>query len=166
MRAPPPPTALPPQLLQLTVRSKGFHHLKDNVVKIGGLRGLVRTLLSNLLSRVPGGGGSLTRGLTSNANEDSFPSLPPLPPSQVEGVDGSAYLDLPDLMWDQTSGIAQIGSFPVGGRLSRFLAAWQRITSDRFVLEVVSQGYCLPVVRHPSLTLSPMEPPLPRLLCK
>ncbi len=81
-------------------------------------------------------------------------------------MDGSAYLDLPGLTWDQTSGIAQIGSFPVGGRLSHFLADWQRITSDRFVLEVVSQGYSLPFVRYPPLTLSPMETPLPRLLCR
>ncbi len=54
----PPPSPLPPQLLQLlTVRSMGFHHIKDDVVKTGGLRGLVRTLLSNLPSRVPGEGG-------------------------------------------------------------------------------------------------------------
>ncbi len=52
-------------------------------------------------------------------------------------MDGTAYLDLPGLMWDQTTGIAQIGSFPVGSRLSFFLAGWQQITSDQFVLQVV-----------------------------
>ncbi len=48
-----------------------------------------------------------------------------------------------------------------------FLPAWQRITSDKFVLQVIRQGYTLPFVRPPPpLSLSPVETPLPRLLSK
>ncbi len=164
LKFPPPP---PPHPTTLLVRSRGFRRLvKYDVVNPGGISGLVGTLLSILLSRVPGGVGSLTRGLPPIANEDSFPSLLPFLPGSVEGVDGSAYLDLPDLVWDQNSGIAQIGSFPVCGRLLFFLAAWQRITSDNFVLEVIRQGYSLPFVELLPLSLSPMETPLPKLLDK
>ncbi len=41
--------------------------------------------------------------------------------------------------------------FPVRGRLSLFLLAWQKLTSDQFILEVVWQGYsllCLHCVFH------------------
>ncbi len=81
-------------------------------------------------------------------------------------MDGSTVLDIPGLVWDTQLGIVQKGLFPVGGRLSFFLPAWQRITSDKYVLEVVRQGYSLPFVRPPPLSLSPVETPLPRLQSK
>ncbi len=73
------------------------------------------------------------------------------------GVDGSTFLDINGMVWDTQLGIAQNGLFPVGGRLSFFLPAWQRITSDKFVLEVIRQGFTLPFVRPPPLSLSPVE---------
>ncbi len=81
-------------------------------------------------------------------------------------MDGSTFLDIPGLVWDTQLGIAQKGLFPVGGRLSFFLPAWQWITLDKFVLKVIRQGYTLPFVRPPPLSLSPVETPLPRLLSK
>ncbi len=119
----------------------------------------------NSRTETPRGLGSLTRGLNPNANEGSSPSSPLLVPQvSTEEVDGSAFRDLPGLMWNQDSGTAQIGSFPVGGRLSLFLSAWQKLTSDRWVLEVVSQGYSLPFrVEPPPLSRIPYETPLPRL---
>ncbi len=42
----------------------------------------------------------------------------------------------------------------MSGRLLFFLPAWQQITSDKFVLEVIRQGYSLPFVRPPPLPLS------------
>ncbi len=116
---------------------------------------------------MPGGGGSLTRGLPPTAVEGSSPSPPPIPPTLGGGeVDGTAFQDLPGLVWDRSLGIAMIGNFPVGGRLSLFLPAWQRLTSDRFVLEVVRQGYSLPFVNIPPLSRIPVETPLPRLRLK
>ncbi len=66
----------------------------------------------------PWGLGSPTRGLNPNTNDVSSPSSPLLVPqvSSVE-VEGSAFHDLPRLVWNNDSGVAQIGSFPVGGRL-------------------------------------------------
>ncbi len=43
----------------------------------------------------------------------------------------------------------KIGHSVGGSRLCLFLPAWQQITSDRFVLEVVQQGYSLPFVGSP-----------------
>ncbi len=122
-----------------------------------------------LLSRVPRGRGSPTRGLPLAAIDGSTPSPPLIPPILGVGrwgVDGSTFLDIPGLVWDTQLGIAQKGLFPVGGRLSFFLPAWQRITSNKFVLEVIRQGDSLPFVRPPPLSLSPVETPLPRLLSK
>ncbi len=45
-----------------------------------------------------------------------------------------------------------IGDFPVGGRLSLFLLAWQQKTSDQLVLEVIRQGYSFPFVRVAMVT--------------
>ncbi len=115
---------------------------------------------------MPGGRWSPTRGLQPDAVDGSIPSLPPIPPILGEGVDGSTFLDIPGLVWDTELGIAQKGLFLVGGRLSFFLPAWQRITSDRFVLEVIRQGYTLPFVRSPPLSMSPVETLLPRLMSK
>ncbi len=46
-------------------------------------------------------------------------------PSQKRGGDGLTFLYIPGLVWDTQLGIAQKGLFPVGGRLSFFLPAWQ-----------------------------------------
>ncbi len=45
----------------------------------------------------------------------------------------------------------------MGGRLSFFLPAWQRITSDQCVPEVIRQGYSFPFVKHPPLSLSHVD---------
>ncbi len=81
-----------------------------------------------------GGRGSPTRGLQLGAVDGSISSPPPIPPTLGgEGwVDGLTVLDIPGLVWDTQLGIAQKGFFPVGGRLSFFLPAWQRITLDKF----------------------------------
>ena len=80
------------------------------------------------------------QGVSNKASIDgSTTSLPPIPPTLGGG--GSTFLDIPGLMWDTQDGIAQKGLFPVGGRLSFFLPALQRITSTKFVLEVIRQGY-------------------------
>ncbi len=100
------------------------------------------------------------------AVDGSIPSLPPISPTLGEGLDGLTFLDIPGLEWDTQLGIAQKGLFPVACRLSIFLPAWQRITLDKFVLEVIRQWYSLPFLRPPPLSLSPVETPLPRLQCK
>ncbi len=160
---PPPPTA---QFLQgMEVRLPKGTGQKTGVTP----EGLAWPLLSLRCSRVPEGRGSPTRGLQTVAVDGSTPSLPPIPPILDEGVDGSTLLDIPGLVWDTQLGIAQKGLFPVGGRLSFFLPAWQCITSDQFVLEVIRQGYSwysLPFVMPPPLSLSPVETPLPKLQCK
>ncbi len=77
---------------------------------------------------------------------------------------GSAYQDLPGLVWDQKLGMPIIGNFPVGSRLSLFLSAW--ISSDQFVLGVVSQGYSLPFVSLPLLSRIHVEASLSCLRLK
>ncbi len=100
---------------------------KGAVVKTGcGLIGLLGTRLSLRLSQVPGDGWTLSRGLPPTTVEGLSPS-PPIPPTLGEGgggkMDGTAYQDLPGLVWEQSLGMAMIGNFPVGGRLSLFLLA-------------------------------------------
>ena len=41
---------------------------------------------------------------------------------------------------------------PVGGRLTRFLHFWHRLTSDPWVLSVIERGYVFPFKRPPRLT--------------
>lgn len=79
-------------------------------------------------------------------------------PEDCQGL--TVYLDLPDLVWDQTTDIVQIGSFPNDSGLLFFLqAAWQQITLDQFVVEVVRQGYwySLPFMRDLHLALLPVK---------
>ncbi len=161
-RAAPPPLLLPLQPLSRFLQGMEVWLPKGAGLKIG----LVGVLLSLRLSRVPGSRGSPTRGLQLVTIDVSIPSPPPIPPNLGEGVDGSIFLDIPGLIWDTQLGIAQKGLFPVGVRLSFFLPAWQRITSDQFVLKVIRQGYSLPFVRSPPLSLSPVGTPLPKLQCK
>ncbi len=78
-----------------------------------------------------------------------------------EEVDVSTFLDMPGFVWDSHLGIAHKGLFPVCSRLSFFLPAWEWITLDQFVLEVVNRGYSLPFVRHPHRHFQ-----LSRLQCK
>ncbi len=59
-----------------------------------------------------------------------------------------------------------IGNFPVGGRLCLFLPAWQWLTSDQFVLEVIWQDYSIPFVSLPPLSRIPVETSLPHLPLK
>ncbi len=99
---------------------------------------------------MPRGLGSLTRGLSTQTQTSPLLLVPQV--SSVE-VDGSAFRDLPRLEWNNDSGMAHIGSFPAGGRLSLFLPEWQKIILDCWVPEVVSQGYLLQfkVSHHPCL---------------
>jgi mRNA-degrading endonuclease HigB of HigAB toxin-antitoxin module len=50
---------------------------------------------------------------------------------------------------DLVSVIAQNPEIPVGGRLSHFLPQWKNITTDKWVLDVISQGYKLEFVKVP-----------------
>ncbi len=158
------PLLIPLQPLSRFLQGTEVQLPKGAGLKIGeATEGLAGPRLSLQLSR-----GSPTRGLQLGVVDSSIPSLPPIPPTLGEGVDGSTFLDIPGLVWDTQLGIAQKGLFSVGSRLSFFLPAWQRITSDKFVLEVIRQGYMysLPFVRPPLLSLSPVETLLPRLQCK
>ncbi len=85
----------------------------------------------------------------------------------MQEVDGSAYRDLPGLVWAWRLGVGMIGNFPVGGRPLHFLPSWHWITLDRFDLEVVRQGYSLPFVgMTPTLSRTPVKMPLPMLQFK
>ncbi len=55
------------------------------------------------------------------AAEGSPPSPPPISPTMVEEVGGSPYLELLGHVWNYQLGLAKIGPFPVGSRLSFFL---------------------------------------------
>ncbi len=113
------------------------------------------------------GGEYLAIGLNQIAAEGLSSSPPPILPLFGRwGVDGSAYRDIPGLVWDQNLGMAVIGTFPVGGRLSLFLPAWQQITSDQFILGVVREDYSLPFVSPPPSARTPVETPLPHLRVK
>ena len=63
--------------------------------------------------------GSLPRGLNPNANEVLSPlSLLAVPHVTPEGMDGSGFLNLPGLSWHYDFGMAEIGTSPLGSRLS------------------------------------------------
>ncbi len=121
----------------------------DACQKTGELsEGQAGPLLSLRLSRVPGGRGSPTRGLQPDVVDGSTPSLLPIPPTLVGGGGGCGWVDLSGhswMVWGTQLGIAQKGLFPVGGRLSFFLPAWQRITSDKFVMVGYQTGVHPPV---------------------
>ena len=51
---------------------------------------------------------------------------------------------------------------PVGGRLSQFLPEWESLTNDQWVLEIIREGYKLPFVTPPDLSLQPLETHVPR----
>ena len=50
---------------------------------------------------------------------------------------------------DNVSIIAKRPEIPVGGRLSHFLHAWEKITTDKWVLDVVKHGYKLEFIQKP-----------------
>ena len=60
-----------------------------------------------------------------------------------------------------TDTLGQSSDLPVGGRISRFLHAWQQYTSDPFVLSVVACGYGLTFsdLGPPPLSTTPVEFP-------
>ena len=62
------------------------------------------------------------------------------------------YLRLPGLQVRE--GVASFHSHPVGVRLRHFLPMWGSFTTDQWVLDIVRQGYPLPFVTMPHLTLT------------
>ncbi len=80
--------------------------------------------------------GSPIRGLPPRNIEGSPLSPPLMVPTHVE-VDGSAFLGLPGLDWDKNSGMAKLGTFPVGGHLMYFLPMWKHLASDPWILEII-----------------------------
>ena len=50
---------------------------------------------------------------------------------------------------DRVSIIAKSPEIPVGGRLAHFLPEWEKITSDKWVLEVIREGYKLEFLEKP-----------------
>ena len=46
---------------------------------------------------------------------------------------------------------------PVGGRINHHLLRWQEITSDKWVLQIVSRGYVLPFLEAPPPLLPSLE---------
>ena len=65
------------------------------------------------------------------------------------------YLRLPGLQVRE--GVASFHSHPVGDRLRHFLPMWGSFTTDQWVLDIVRQGYPLPFVTMPQLTLTPLQ---------
>ncbi len=49
----------------------------------------------------------------------------------------------------------------MAGRLSHFREAWSKITTDRWMLEIVSNGYALPFSGPPPMAREPLETALP-----
>ena len=77
---------------------------------------------------------------------------PPDPKGRVAGVAVEVPSDYPK---DKTP------SHRVGGRLLEFAAAWRSVTSDPWVLEVVSSGYCLEFTARPPPFRGVTRTPLP-----
>ncbi len=69
--------------------------------------------------------------------------------------------DLSGLRQDDLGGTLKLGNFTVAGRLSCFQKAWSRITTDRWVPEIVSNGYALPFSAPPPVAKEPLQTPLP-----
>ena len=74
--------------------------------------------------------------------------------------------DLPGLQQDDLGGTLKLSNFTVAGRLSHFREAWSRITTDRWVLEIISNGYALPFMAPAPMGREPLETPLPILPLK
>ena len=54
------------------------------------------------------------------------------------------------LLNDNVSIVARCPEIPVGGRLTHFLTEWESITSDKWVLDLIREGYKLEFIRKPS----------------
>ena len=54
------------------------------------------------------------------------------------------------LLNDNVSIVARCPEIPVGGRLTHFLTEWESITSDKWVLDLIQEGYKLEFIRKPS----------------
>ena len=80
---------------------------------------------------------------------DLVPSVevvaPPIeepPPARNTEVQAPLLLPLPNI--------------PVGGRLAHFAQNWARITADKWVLSVIRNGYRIPFLERPILSLDPV----------
>ena len=54
------------------------------------------------------------------------------------------------LLNDNVSIVARCPEIPVGGLLTHFLTEWESITSDKWVLDLIGEGYKLEFIRKPS----------------
>ncbi len=78
-----------------------------------------------------------------------FDVWPLLPQLQVEGGDQTSVSQM------------QRGQWRVGARLPHFIANWQAITTDPWILQIVSQGLTFQFLEGPPpLTTKPLETPL------
>ena len=89
----------------------------------------------------------MNRGLKVSKNpgdmiKDSMVIDPTL--TQTEDMDMES-----QLLKDNVSTVARCPEIPVEGRLSHFLTEWENITSDKWVLELIREGYKLEFMRKP-----------------
>ena len=57
---------------------------------------------------------------------------------------------------------SQLGSLPVGGRLSAFLPFWESLDLDIWVRDTLRGGYLIPFISTPPLSMIPLITPVPR----
>ena len=86
----------------------------------------------------------MTRGLKANKIHGDKPTNPVQGPIPILTGD----MDMESqLLNDSVSIVARCPEIPVGGRLSHFLTDWESITSDRWVLELIREGYKLEFIQ-------------------
>ena len=64
--------------------------------------------------------------------------------------------DLPGLRQDDPGGTLQLCNYPMAGRLSHFVEAWRKITTDCLLLQIVAHGYALPFLDSPPMAREPL----------
>ena len=102
--------------------------------------------------------------LTQRISTSDRPSLGVMAMTDLQprqGKEVSSYVPLcPDLLPYHVPPDAQL---PVGGRLKHFLAEWQKITSDQWVLKVIEHGFILTFKgKAPPLSEEPRPVKLPK----
>ncbi len=114
----------------------------------------------------PTGAGSPSRSLSHLVAREQAAPFPVPEPARLGGRLSLAINDLPGLRKDDLEGTLKLGNYTVAGRLSHFQEAWSKITTDRWVLEIVKNGYALPFTAPPPMAREPLETPLPVLPLK
>ncbi len=107
----------------------------------------------------PLGAGSPSRSLSTSAIREQAAPSSMTEPVLPGGRASSAYNDLPDLQQNDMEGTLKLGVYPVAGRLSHFLQEWREITTNQWVLQIISQGYALPFLSLPPCSAGPVETP-------